>query len=85
MSKTMNWSITGFSPGRVAWMTAIISLLLLNIHTCVLCETSGVLMLFGIALLFVTGFVTMADRSEKEFGPFWLALFAALVHSSCVH
>jgi len=81
----MNWSITGFNPRRVAWMIAVLSLLLLPIHFYVPCEASAIVMMFGIALLFLTGFLEMADRSGKKAGPFWLALVGVLAHVMCAH
>jgi hypothetical protein len=81
----MSWSITGFNPRRVAWMTAVLSLLLLPIHFYVPCEASAIVMMFGIALLFLTGFLEIADRSGKKAGPFWLALVGVLAHSLVAH
>jgi uncharacterized membrane protein HdeD (DUF308 family) len=81
----MNWSITGFNPRRVAWIVAVLSLLLVPIHLYVPCEASARVMMFGVALLFLTGFLEMADRSGKKAGPFWLALVAVVAHILCTH
>jgi hypothetical protein len=81
----MSWSITGFNPRRVAWMTVVLSLLLLPIHFYVPCEASAIVMMFGIAMLFLTGFLELADRSGKKAGPFWLALVSVLTHSLLAH
>jgi hypothetical protein len=46
---------------------------------------SVIVMMFGIALLFLMGFLEMADRSGKKAGPFWLALLGVLAHVMCAH
>jgi hypothetical protein len=81
----MNLSMTGFSPRRVAWATAFLSLFLVPVHSHVPCEVSSLIMVFGIGLLLLTGILSLTDRSGKKVGPFWVALVAVLAHSLCVH
>ena len=64
---------------------AVLSVLLVPIHFYVPCEASAIVMMFGIALLFLTGFLEIADRSGKKAGPFWLALVGVLAHSLLAH
>jgi uncharacterized membrane protein HdeD (DUF308 family) len=64
---------------------AVLSLLLVPIHFYVPCAASAIVMMFGIALLFLMGFLEMADRSGKKAGPFWLALLGVLAHVMCAH
>jgi len=81
----MKWRATGFSPRRVAWTTAVLSLLLVPAHFYVSCYLSGRVAMAGIGLLAITGLLSLADRTENRAIPFMLAVAGIVAHMLCTH
>lgn len=81
----MNGERQGVSPRRVAWVAAVMSLLLIPCHFFVSCDLSGRIAMSGIGLVFITGMFTLADRTGKKALPFGLAVVGLIGHTLCTH
>jgi hypothetical protein len=81
----MKWKLTGFSPHRVAWVSAILSLAMVPMHFYVSCEMSFRVSLCGVVLLVITGGLALIDRSRKTAKPLMLAVIGLVAHMMCVH
>jgi len=81
----MNEEKQNFSPRRVAWATAILSVLLIPCHFFVSCDLSGRLAMSGIGLVFVTGIFSLADKTGRKTLPFGLAVVGLIGHILCTH
>jgi hypothetical protein len=81
----MNEEKQTFSPRRVAWVTAMLSVLLIPCHFFVSCDLSGRLAMSGIGLVFITGFFSLADKTGKKALPFGLAVVGLIGHTLCTH
>lgn len=81
----MERSMTEFSPRRIAWVTAILSLLLAPAHAWVSCQMSGQIALCGVTLVFITGILSLADKTGKKAIPFAIAVIGLMAHILCTH
>lgn len=79
------WNMTGFSPRRVAWITAVMSLLLVPAHFYVSCDMSGRIAMSGYILLGITGVLSLADKTGKKALPFGVAIVGIVAHTLCTH
>jgi hypothetical protein len=77
--------IAGFSPQRVAWATAFLSVALVPAHFFVSCEMSAGLGFAAFTLLLVTGGLSCVGRDRKSAGPFLLAILGLIAHMFCAH
>ena len=77
--------VAGFSPRRVAWITASLSLALVPVHFYVSCEMSGRLACSDFGLLCLTIGLSVADRSGKKGSPIALAVIGFIAHGLCTH
>ena len=81
----MNEEKQRFSARRMAWVTAVMSLLLIPGHFFVSCDLSGRLAMCGIGLVLITGMFSLADRTGKKALPFGLAVVGLVGHTLCTH
>lgn len=84
-NERMKWSIAGFLPRRVAWITAILSLLLVPVHFHVSCDLSGIIGMYSYILLGITGVLSLADKTGRKAMPFGLAVIGIVAHTLCTH
>ncbi len=73
-----------FSPRRVAWVTASISMLLVPVHFWVSCAVSGRLAIAGAVLVAITAMLSLADKG-KSGAPIGIALVSLVGHTLCTH
>ena len=77
--------LTGFSPRRVAWITASLTVALVPVHFFVSCEMSGRTCFASIILSVITVGLAVADQSGKQKYPILLALVGLIANMMCVH
>jgi hypothetical protein len=82
----MELNVRGFSPRRVAVITAILSLTLVPVHFYVSCQMSEKVAIAGMVLFLLAGGLAVADRGGKGAAfPLVLAIVGFLAHGLCTH
>jgi hypothetical protein len=75
----------GFSPHRISWIIAILSVLLVPCHFWVPCVLSGRIAAFAAGLLILSGGLYLISRDEHRERPL-LTIFAVFIaHIMCTH
>jgi hypothetical protein len=87
LQQHLRFTLTGFSPSRVALVLCVLSFSLVPAHFYVSCQMSGVIGMTSLVLLAAVVVLCLASpkAAPRRFLPLALALFAVLAHMLCTH